>query len=192
MTVLMALCLLASGGDPWDLAGAFGLAGPDEPKELEDIVGLEIFALRTGFDDGLKIEDAWGLGADLKLGLGGPTRTWLRLGYAGWNTENDEDELPAAGVWVRQYRIGVGFEIPFREVIDLGFWFDGGVYRFRRDHEEDTSPYVEFLGTIGFRPVPNVRIGLMAMSTHTQSSFNHRHTHLYHNYSAGPAVEVRF
>jgi len=191
MIVWVALCL-AGGGDLLEPPPLYGFADLEEGQEEKDIVGIEVFALRTHFDDGLKIEDAWGVGADLKLGLGGPTRTWLRLGYAGWNTENDEDRLPSEGVWVRQYRAGVGFDVPVREVFDLGFWIDGGVYRFRRDGEEDTSPYVEFLGTVGFRPVPNVRIGLLVMSTHTQSSFNREHTHLFHNYSAGPSVEVRF
>jgi hypothetical protein len=197
MIVWMALCL-AGGGDllePPPLYGGFPASQEkkeEDPGDPEDIFAIEAFALRTDFDEGLRIEPAWGMGADLKLGFGGPSRAWLRLGYAGWNTENDVDEIYASGVWVRQYRLGVGFEVPFRKLFDVGFWIDGGVYRFRRDEDEDTSPYVEFLGTIGVRPHPNVRIGLLLLSSHTQSSFNHDSTHLYHNYSAGPSVEVRF
>lgn len=190
MEILAALWLAAAGDVPGELLPG-GLAGTGEDPG-EEIAGIEVFAIFTDFDDGLKIEEAWGLGADLKLGLGGPARTWLRLGYAGWNTENDEDELPSEGVWVRQYRAGLGFEVTLRERIDVGFSIDAGVYRFRRDGEDDTSPYLEFLGSLGFRPIPNVKVGLLAMSAHTQSGFNRQHTHLFHNYSAGPSLEIRF
>ncbi len=179
MTGLIALCLLAGGG-------------LQEQEAAGEYIGVEAFALWTRFDDGLRIQEAWGVGADFRLGLVGEHLIDLRLGYAGWNTENDEDELPAEGVWVRQYRAGLGLEIPLRKFVEVGFWINGGVYRFRRDGEDDTSPYLEFMGTFGFRPVPNVKIGIVAMSTHTESSFNREHTHLFHNYSAGPGVEIRF
>ncbi len=191
MGILVAM-ILAGGGSPLEPAGLYDFADLQEVEDQAVYVGFQAFGLWTRFDTGLRIEDAEGLGADFRLSLVGTDLVDFRFGFAGWNTGNDEDVLEPAGVRVRQYRAGLGFEVPLRRPLEVGFWVLGGVCRFRRDGENDTSPYLEFMGSVGLRPVPAVWIGIVGMATHTQSSFNHEHTHLYHNYSAGPAVEIRY
>ncbi len=186
------LCALSAGdpGDDFPSITDLAAQGREEPKEMP--LGIEVFALWTQFDTGLKIEDHAGAGIDLELGWDyGPTNLNLCLGFAGWNTENDEDTLITAGVRVRQYRVGMNTSFTFR-FIELGVGATTGVYRFSRENENDTSPFLEFEGSIGVRPMPELKLGILGMATHTQSSFNRSHTHLFHNYSAGGFVEFQF
>jgi len=160
-------------------------------KRQRDFVGVEAFALWTRWDDGIHIEDGWGFGIDLEFGWDyGRFRQDVSLGIAAWNTETND--LPDAGVDVLQYRLGysIGFEV--REFLELGAGITTGVYRYRQRNENDTSPFIEFEGQIGVRPAPMVKVGLLLVATHTQSSFNRSHTHLFHHYSVGPFVEINF
>ena len=77
-------------------------------------------------------------------------------------------------------------------MLELGVAATLGVYRFRTDGDHDTSPFVEFEGSLGFRPIPQLKIGGLLLATHTQSSFSRSHTHLFHNYSAGLMAEFSF
>jgi hypothetical protein len=193
MTILLALAVVLGGGDPLDLPSIGDLSWQEPPdEEPKQIIGVEAFVLSTEFDGGLEIENAGGLGLDLNFRWKpGKVRFGFSLGYAGWNTENDEDTRPSASVQVRQYRVGFGLEFPFR-FVEFGIGSNVGIYRFRSDLDDDSSPYVELEGSVGFVPHPMIRFGLLGLATHTESSFNHQNTHLYHNYSLGLFAEVRF
>jgi hypothetical protein len=191
MTLILALLVQAAADDGLPLPRLSDLEYRAPRATVEDFMGVEAFALWTRWDDGIHIDDHWGIGADLEFGWDyGVFRQAISLGFAGWGS--DTDDLPDAGVDIRQYRLGYALSFRIREVLELGGGITTGVYRFRRRNENDTSPYVEFEGSIGFRPLPMVRLGVLGLATHTQSSFNRSHTHLFHNYSAGPFVEVSF
>lgn len=190
MTMLLAF-VLASGPDlPSSLVQEAGAAR----KGREEIFAVQPFYIHTDFDSGLKVEEGDGYGVDLlfRWRWNEKTRFGFTLGAAAVDTENDEDELlNDDDVDVRQYRAGVGAEFPF-SVVELGLSVLGGAYRFRRDGENDTSPFVEFGASLGFRPHPMFKVGGFLSATHTQSSFNRSHTHLFHNYNAGLMVELSF
>ena len=191
MSLLLAIGLLAGDG-PVDLPRIGDLAVQEPPDESPNqLIGVEVFAVSTDFDGGLEIENEWGLGLDLNFRWKpGKVAFGFSLGYAGWNTEND-DNLPSASVDVRQYRVGFGVEFPFR-FVEFGLGSTIGIYRFRSDLDDDSSPYIELEGSVGFVPHPMFRAGIQGLATHTESSFNHENTHLYHNYSLGLFAEVRF
>jgi hypothetical protein len=182
MGMLLAVALLAGDAD-----------APTRLADREEIFGVEVYVLRTAWDDGIDIEDGVGAGADFNFRWrwNEKTRLGFHVGFAAWDSEldvggSDED------VNVAQYRAGVGMEFPFGKVVELGIASSIGIYRFHRDGESDASPFVEFEGSLGFRVLPNLKIGGLVMATHTQSSFNRSHTHLFHNYSAGLMVEFSF
>ena len=100
-------------------------------------------------------------------------------------------EAPDQDADIVQYRAGVGFEFPFSKA-ELGIGSNIGVYRFATSGDSDSSPYVEFEGSLGFRPIPPLKIGGLLMATYTQSSFTRSHTHLFGNYSGGLGVEWSF
>ena len=162
-------------------------------KSKEEIFAVEVFVLRTSFDDGLPLDEGLGAGADLNFRwqYNGKTRMGFSVGVAGWDTETDIDGVPDQDVDIAQYRVGFGAEFPFSR-IEIGLGVNLGVYRFRTDGDGDTSPFLEFEGSVGFRPIPELKIGGLLLATHTQSSFGRSHTHLFHNYSAGLGVEWSF
>ncbi len=191
MSFFLALACLAVPGDDGPELPSIGEALVQDEAEPEQIIGAEAFAVNTQFDSGLEIDDGGGLGMDLNFRWRPrKVRFGFSLGYAGWNTENDRDRPPAS-VRVRQYRAGFGVEFPFR-FVEFGLAFTTGIYRFRSDLDDDSSPFVEFEGTVGFVPHPMLKAGLIGLATHTESSFNHKNTHLYHNYSLGLFAELRF
>lgn len=189
MTLLLALALCDDV--PWRLmaqeAGAV-------KSGREEIFAVEAFFLRTAFDDGLRIDEGMGGGADINFRWqwNEKTRLGFHVGFAAWDTETNARGFSEVDVDVAQYRAGVGAEFPFGRVVELGLAVTGGVYRFHRNNENDASPFLEFEGSLGFRPTPSLKIGGLVMATHTQSSFNRSHTHLFHNYSAGLMVEFGF
>ncbi len=170
---------------------ALALAVQDPGRE--EIFGIEAFVLTTSFDDGIHLDDAPGVGVDFNFRWRweGKTRFGFSLGAAAWDPETDLRGLPDQDVDVAQYRLGVGAEFPFSRV-EIGVGATAGVYRFRTDGDQDTSPFAEIEGSLGFRPIPALKIGGVLMATHTQSSFSRSHTHLFHNYSAGLMVEFAF
>src|SRR5262245_65870245 len=100
MTFIAALLLqAASATDELPRARQADLEAR-EPKDRHakgqrDFMGVEVFALWTRWDDGIFIEDDWGVGADLEFGWDyGKFRQTISVGYAGWNT--DLDDLPFA------------------------------------------------------------------------------------------------
>lgn len=197
MHVLLALALQAA--DPVLFEGLPATLefqekeGERRERSRTEALALEAFVVKTQFDDGLMIQEAAGLGFDVKLGwlYHGRTALNINVGYAGWNTENNDDVAIPSDVTVRQYRLGLSGDFPFR-IAELGVGITGGVYRFNSDLDDDTSPYLEFEGSIGVRIIPELKVGFIGMITHTQSSFNRSHTHLFTNYSGGLAVEFRF
>ncbi len=194
MTLLCALAVAWSADDPFDLP-SIGDLSVQEHAEGPHLIGVEAFALLTTFDSGFKMEDtAGGLGADLNFRWKprGKVSFGFSLGFLGYNTENDEDRLPAASVRIRQYRAGFGVEFPAR-FMEFGLASTVGITRYRSDFDDDSSPYCELEGNLGFVPAGGfVKVGLLGVTSYTQSSFNHTRTHLYHNYSAGVFVEIRF
>lgn len=194
----LILAMLLQSADPaaiWDgLPPDLGSLQEEPKRRKVEALGFEVFVIGTQFDDGLRIEEEVGSGGDLKLGWAwedSRTTISLSLGYAGWNTENDEDKALPTDVVIRQYRLGFTAEVPFR-FASLGVGVTGGVFRFRGDFEDDTSPYIEFEGSFGIRPVPEFRIALLGLSNHAQSSYNRESTHLFHNYSWGISAEITF
>lgn len=157
-------------------------------------LGIQPMAVWTSFESGLHVKDAWGGGADARVTLDYGTNALLgfRLGALGWHTRTEpRPGVPAAGVDVRQYRIGVFGQFPFR-FMEFEVGANVGGYRFRREGQNDTAGFFEFQGSIGGRPSEFVWVGLVAMQTFTSSNFNHSTDHFYTNYSIGPAVELRF
>ena len=191
------------------LFGGSALSAPDDPLpkfgELETPVsaqgrhepypwiGVEAMYVRTNFESGIRINDAWGLGADATITLDYGTRSFLgfRFGYVGWNTRTDDDSIAEESVWVRQYRVGLfgAFQARFLE-FRIGAVTGG--YRFRRDGNNDTAGFLEFEAAVGGRPNEFIWLGVRVMQTWTVTDFNHKNNHGYVNYSIGPAVEVRF
>jgi hypothetical protein len=93
--------------------------------------------------------------------------------------------------WIRQYRIGIYGEFPFR-FLEVGIGANVGGYRFRSEGVSDTAGFFEFEGMLGARPTEFLWVGIVAMQTFSSSSFNHKSEHFILNYSIGPAFELRF
>ncbi len=163
----------------------------ERPSVVYPWIGIEPVGVWTNWESGLHVKDGWGVGADLTVTLDYGTRAFLgfRLGAIGWNTRSDIPSSPFTEV--RQYRIGVFGEFPFR-FLEIGVGANVGGYRIRRDGDNDTAGYFEFQGMIGVRPSEFVWMGIVGMQTFTSTSFNHSTDHFYVNYSIGPALEVRF
>jgi hypothetical protein len=178
----------------WILALALLDGLPTRLADREEIFGVEAFVLTTSWDEGIHVDDAPGFGVDFNFRWrwNEKTRFGFSVGAAFWDPETDVDALPDQDVDVVQYRAGVGAEFPFGKAVEVGVGVTTGVYRFRTRGDHDTSPFVEFEGSLGFRPIPALKIGGLVMATHTQSSFSRSHTHLFHNYSAGLMVELSF
>lgn len=191
---LLLLPSLVSAAGPEEDLPRIGELERTERQPVYPWLGIEPMAVWTNFESGLHVKSAWGFGADATVTLDYGTEAFLgfRLGALGWNTRTEPAAgVPSAGVAVRQYRVGVFGEFPFR-FLEVGIGANVGGYRFRRDGENDTAGFFEFEGMIGARPSEYVWIGIVGMQTFTSSSFNHGSDHFYINYSIGPAVELRF
>ncbi|MBV8879478.1 MAG: hypothetical protein JO332_05930 [Planctomycetaceae bacterium] len=167
-----------------------------EPFERQPIypwIGIEPMAVWTAFDNDLGVKDVWGYGADATVTLDYGTRAFLgfRAGYIGWNTRVESSPGVEHSCWIRQYRIGVFGQFPFR-FLEFGVGANVGGYRFRRDGDGDTAGFFEFQAMLGWRPSPYGWLGLIAMQTFSSSDFNHSNEHFILNYSIGPAFELRF
>jgi hypothetical protein len=190
---LLLLCQAAALDGGPELPRIADLEWQEKKEPVEHLIGVEAFAFHTSFDTGLRIEDHAGVGVDVEFAFdfGTPRVFGFSLGAAGLNTENDDGLLPDDRVTVRQYRAGFWADFSFR-FVEFGGAATVGVYRFAREGENDTSPFIELEGNVGVRPMEQFKAGLLFMATHTQSSFNRTHTHLFHNYSWGLFVEFRF
>jgi hypothetical protein len=198
VVVLLAVQSLFTAAAPDDPLPKFGdleppvasVQGKGEPYPW---LGLEAMAVWTNFESGLHIKDTWGYGGDATVTLDYGKKAFLgfRAGYVGWNTRNDGSSVPEAGVWVRQYRIGVFGAFQFR-FLELRIGATTGGYRYRREGENDTAGFFEFEAAIGARPNEFFFIGVRGMQTFTVTNFNHTHNHSYVNYSVGPTIEIRF
>ncbi len=163
------------------------------PHGAEERISIEVFAILTRFDPRIRIDDDWGVGADLKVGLDWGTASSLgfRVGYAGWNTENDSN-APPGGTRVSQYRFGVGGDFTTRH-LEFGIYANAGLYHFHTTNvENDTKFFFELEGSIGVRPLPFLKLGVVGMVTWTSSDFNRGSSHLFTQHSIGPAIELRF
>jgi hypothetical protein len=167
-----------------------------EPREKQPIypwLGIEPVAVWTAFDSDWDVKNVWGYGADATVTLDYGTRAFLgfRAGYIGWNTRVEIAPGFEKSTWIRQYRIGVFGQFPFR-FMEVGVGANVGGYRIRRDGDGDTAGFFEFEGMLGARPTPYVWLGVVGMQTFSSSNFNHSHEHFILNYSIGPAFELRF
>lgn len=167
-----------------------------EPRERQPVypwLGIQPAAVYTAWDSDLHIKDTWGYGADLQVTLDYGTRAFLgfRAGYYGWNSRVEIAPGVEKGAWIREYRIGVFGQFPFR-FMEFSIGANVGGIRFRRDGDGDTAGFFEFEATLGARPSQFVWVGIMAMQTLSSSDFNHKSEHFIVNYSIGPAFELRF
>jgi hypothetical protein len=161
-------------------------------KVGEERFSVEAFAVYTKFDSGIRLEDGWGFGADMKIGVnwGGPTLV-VRLGYAGWSTENDDSKTFPGHTTIGQYRLGIGGDFAARH-FEFGLYANMGLIHFHTRHvDNDTAPYFELEATAGYKPVPFLKVGLTGMLTWVNTNFNRASTHLWVNESIGPSVEVK-
>jgi hypothetical protein len=193
--IAIVICqVLGSTGTHEEELPKIGDLVQEQRGEVFPWFGVEPMAVWTSFDSGLHVKDSWGYGVDATVTLDYGNRAFLgfRAGVLGWNTRTEASiAIPAEGVTVRQYRIGVFGEFPIR-FLELGIGANVGGYRFRREGQNDSTGFFEFQGMLGGRPLPNVWVGILGMQTFTSSNFNHSGDHFYVNYSVGPGVEVRF
>ncbi len=167
-----------------------------EPVERQPIypwIGIQPVAVWTAFDSDWGVKNTWGYGADLTVTLDYGTEAFLgfRAGYIGWNTRVDTRFSGEFGCWIRQYRIGIFGQFPFR-FLEVGAGANVGGYRIRRDGDGDSAGFFEFQASLGVRPSEYAWIGLVAMQTFSSSNFNTAKEHFILNYSIGPAFELRF
>src|SRR5579872_2294902 len=114
-----------------------------EPAQREPIypwIGIEPVALWTAFSSNLHVENVWGYGADATVTLDYGTSAFLgfRAGYIGWNTRAETAPGVHQPCWIRQYRIGIYGEFPFR-FLEVGIGANVGGYRFRSAGVSDTA-----------------------------------------------------
>jgi hypothetical protein len=150
-------------------------------------------AVWTAFDSDWDVKNVWGYGADATVTLDYGTNACLgfRLGYIGWNTRVEVAPGVEKSTWIRQYRVGIFGQFPFR-FMEFGAGATVGGYRIRRDGDGDTAGFFEFEASLGARPNLYSWIGIVAMQTFSSSNFNHSNEHFILNYSVGPAFELRF
>ena len=194
--ILVAAQALFSGpGSEPDLPRSFDpeLAEPKERQPIYPWLGIEPVAVWTAFDSDLHVKNVWGYGADGTVTLDYGTRAFLgfRAGYIGWNTRVETAPGVHRGAWIRQYRVGIYGEFPFR-FLEFGIGANVGGYRFHRDGDGDSTGFFEFEAMLGARPLQYVWVGVVAMQTFSSSNFNHSNEHFLLNYSIGPAFELRF
>lgn len=138
-----------------------------EPRERQPIypwLGIEPLAVCTAFDSALDVKNVWGYGFDATVTLDYGTQAFLgfRAGYIGWNTRVQISPGVEKSAWIRQYRIGIFGQFPFR-FMEVGIGANVGGYRIRRDGDGDTAGFFEFEATLGGRPSPYVWVGVVAM-----------------------------
>ena len=198
MNILVLAAVQALFSNPasdTDLPRSFDpeLAEPRERQPIYPWIGIEPIALWTAFDSDLHVKNVWGYGADATVTLDYGTRAFLgfRAGYIGWNTRVETAPGVHRSAQIRQYRIGIYGQFPFR-FMEFGVGANVGGYRIRRDGDGDTAGFFEFEAMLGARPSQFVWIGIVAMQTFSSSDFNHKSEHFILNYSIGPAFELRF
>jgi hypothetical protein len=192
-TLLILLCQAFDlGTSPGERLPTLAELEWSPPHAAEEKIGVEAFAVWTRWDPGLRIDDGFGFGADVKVGLdwGTPASLGFRMGYAGWDTDNDDQQTFPGRTRVGQYRFGFGGDFSSKH-FDFSIYANSGLYHFHTRHvENDTKFFFEFEGSIKFKPVPYLKLGLVAMMTCTSTDFNRASSHLFTNHSIGPAVEI--
>ena len=196
MGVLVFLALQAFDLDPAETPELPSIENLDwaPRRPVEERLSAEVFAVWTRFDDSIRIDDAWGIGGDVKVGLnwGSGATLVMRLGYAGWETDNDDQQTASGRTHVRQYRIGVGGDFSTRHV-EFGIYAVSGLYHFHsRRLDNDTKGFFELMASIGAKPWPFLKIGVVGMVTCTSSDYNRGSSHLFTQHSIGPSIEFKF
>ena len=170
------------------LAAALLSALQPAPEGKEEIFGLEAWYIATDFDEDSGIDADGGGIVDLNFRWRkNRTRFGFSIGAGLWDagTTGAVD----LDVDVFQYRAGFGAEFPFSQV-EIGLGAAIGLYDFECDVDDDRAPFFEVEFSLGWRPIPQLKIGGLLMMTHMQSSFLTSSTHLYTNFSAGIGIEL--
>jgi hypothetical protein len=187
--------LYAGSGADLELPRSFDpeVSTPMERQPIYPWIGIEPVAVWTAFDSDLHVKNVWGYGADATVTLDYGTRAFLgfRVGYIGWNTRVETAPGVHQSAWIRQYRLGIYGQFPFR-FMEIGVGANVGGYRFKSSGIGDTAGFFEFEAMLGGRPSQFVWLGIVAMQTFSSSSFDHSSEHFILNYSIGPAFELRF
>jgi len=170
------------------LLAAALLAALQGPGDKEEIFGLEAWFIATDFDEDIGIDAEAGGIVDLNFRW---RKTRTRFGFSIGAGIWDAETTGAADldVDVFQYRAGFGAEFPF-SAVELGLGATVGLYDFESDADDDRAPFFEAEFSVGWRPIPQLKIGGLLSITHTQSSFGTSSTHLYTNFSAGLGIEL--
>ena len=189
------------------LCQSFDLASPEEfqlPRisemeaparagEAEQHLGADIFAIWTRWDDGLRLEDGWGFGGDLRYGIewGTPVMLVVKVGYAGWYTDNDDSKTAPGAANVSQYRVGVGGDFAAK-FFDFGIYANLGITHFHSRPNNDTGRFFELQAILTVKPAPQVKIGITGIVNWVGTDYNRSTTHTWTNHSIGPIIEVMF
>lgn len=193
--LLIILCQAFDLGTPLEerLPEFSNLDAPIRAGGAEQHLGVDVYALYIRWDSGLRLEDSWGYGGDVKFGLewGTPVMLCFKLGYAGWRTDNDDSKTFAAVSNVREYRAGVGADFAAK-FFDFGIYANFGVIHFHSDPETDTARFFELQAVLAFRPAPHFKIGITGMVNWVGTDYNRASTHLFTNHCIGPIIEFIF
>ena len=195
LALAAVLALLAGPAPDTELPRSFDpeWTQPRERAPVYPWLGIEPVAVWTAFDSNWGVNNVWGYGADATVTLDYGTEAFLgfRAGYIGWNTRVHTRFEGDFSCWIRQYRIGVYGQFPFR-FLEVGIGANTGGYRIRRDGDGDSTGFFEFEAMLGARPSEYAWIGIVGMQTFSSSNFNAAKEHFILNYSIGPAFELRF
>lgn len=169
------------------------LESPARAGAAEQHIGADVFAVWTKWDDGLRIDEGWGYGGDVKFGLewGTPVMFNIKIGYAGWYTENDAQQTAPGHTQVAQYRIGVGGDFATK-FFDFGIYANLGLFHFHSRPDNDTARFFELQAIIAVKPFPHFKVGVTGMVTWVGTDYNRASTHTWTNHSIGPIIELTF
>ena len=171
----------------------------EQPKALrkrrvEYVWGGDVHVVRTHFDDDMRVEGGWGMGADVRLAFdyGKAAGFSFQAGVTGWETETESDRTKAADVHVRRYRAGIGLNLKSK-VVRFDTWVNIGFYRFRGGNDRDTSPFLNLEVAFGIHGGGRATVGVLADMTLSSTNFHERSTsHFVDNPGLGAFVDVRF
>jgi len=185
MTLLAALALLQA------VPGQEEYQFERERHEFK-LAGLLVAAeaIRTGFDEDLRLEDAWGFTVEAHLRLG--EIYYYRFAGTWWDAE---DDFPSSGdVEAETYTAGLGMDWTFGAFRNFSFDLGGGVglMRLRDDADKETGFLFQLEAAARLRLAPHVGLCLTGMADFANLHFRTAETRHMTNLSVGAGVEVSF
>lgn len=147
-------------------------------------------AVRTGFDEDLRLEDAWGLTVEAHLRLG--EIYYYRFAGTWWDAE--EDFAAGDDVEAEAYTAGLGMDWTFGAFPNVSFDFGGGIglMRLRSDVDKETGFLFQLEAAVRFRFTPHVGLRLTGLADFPNLHFNTVETEHMTNLSAGAGIEITF